>query len=127
MRPYRRSKARSIEKFSSFFFTHNFKNSFSADPWMKQLLWYLIAGTRGGETRGKIISFLRQEPSNANKLTSSLHLDYKTIRHHLRILEENRIILAINKGNYGAVYFLTPEFGKDYGIFEEIWNRFGKK
>ncbi|KHO49867.1 MAG: hypothetical protein QT04_C0056G0004 [archaeon GW2011_AR11] len=67
---------------------------------MKQLLWYLIAGTRGGETRGKIISFLKQEPSNANKLTSSLHLDYKTIRHHLRILEENRIILAINKGNY---------------------------
>lgn len=94
---------------------------------MKQLLWYLIAGTRGGETRGMIISFLKDTPSNANKITGALSLDYKTVRHHLDILEKNRIILAINKGNYGAVYFLTPEFEKEYPVFGEIWKRFGKK
>jgi len=94
---------------------------------MKHLLWYLIAGTRGGETRGIIISFLKDTPSNANKITNALKLDYKTVRHHLEILEKNRIIMAINKGNYGAVYFLTPEFEKDYGVFGGIWERFGKK
>jgi DNA-binding transcriptional ArsR family regulator len=93
---------------------------------MKQLLWYLIAGTRGGETRGHIIEFLKKTPSNANKITESLKIDYKTTRHHLEVLEKNRIIHAINKGNYGAVYFLTPEFEKEYSIFGEIWERFGK-
>lgn len=27
---------------------------------MKNLLWYLIAGTKGGETRGKIIELLEK-------------------------------------------------------------------
>lgn len=94
---------------------------------MKHLLWYLIAGTRGGETRGIIISFLKHTPSNANRITTALKMDYKTVRHHLGILEKNRIIMAVNKGNYGAVYFLTPEFEKDYAVFGEIWKRFGKK
>ena len=92
---------------------------------MKQLIYYLIAGTRGGETRGHIISFLKKSPSNANKITESLNLDYKTIRHHIDVLEKNRIIYAINKGKYGAVYFLTPEFEKDYAVFGEIWAQFG--
>ena len=35
---------------------------------MKNLLWYLIAGTKGGETRGRIIELLRKNPSNANKI-----------------------------------------------------------
>jgi len=77
---------------------------------MKQLLWYLLAGTRGGETRCIIITHLLKKPSNANQLTTALKLDYKTIRHHLDVLEKNRLIMPINKGGYGAVFFLTPEF-----------------
>ena len=94
---------------------------------MKHIIWYLIVGTRGGETRGRIISYLRKTPANANKITSALAIDYKTARHHLGILEENRILMAVNKGKYGAVYFLTPEFEKDYDVFGGIWVGFGKK
>ncbi|HLG23967.1 MAG TPA: winged helix-turn-helix domain-containing protein [Candidatus Nanoarchaeia archaeon] len=94
---------------------------------MKNLLWYLIAGTKGGETRGRIISFIMTEPSNANKLSEALNLDYKTIRHHLEVLEKNDILKPENKGNYGAVYFLSESLEKNIKLFEEIWAKFGKK
>ena len=94
---------------------------------MKNLLWYLIAGTKGGETRGRIIKLLRKNPSNANRISEILNLDYKTVRHHLEVLEKNNVIVAINKGKYGSVYFLSEPFESNMGIFDEIWGQFGKK
>ena len=94
---------------------------------MKNLLWYLIAGTKGGETRGRIIKLLQKTPCNANKIAEMLKMDYKTIRHHLEVLEKNSIITAINKGNYGAVYFLSEFMQSNLNVFDEIWGRFGKK
>ena len=94
---------------------------------MKNLLWYLVAGTKGGETRGKIIDLIRKKPSNANKMAEILKLDYKTIRHHIGVLEKNNVITAINKGEYGAVYFLSEFMQANIKIFNEIWGQFGKK
>ena len=91
---------------------------------MKQLLWYLIAGTRGGQTRGQIISALLQRPMNANRLAEALSLDYKTIQHHLSVLLQNGVLTVVNKGNYGAVYFVSELMDKK--LFGEIWERFGK-
>ncbi|MDI9644837.1 MAG: ArsR family transcriptional regulator, partial [Candidatus Verstraetearchaeota archaeon] len=36
------------------------------------MLGWLIAGTRGGETRAKIIEALREQPRNANQLANLL-------------------------------------------------------
>ena len=94
---------------------------------MKNILWYLIAGTKGGETRGKIIELLNKNPCNANKIAKMLNLDYKTVRHHINVLEKNNITTAVNKGNYGAVYFLSEIMKANFNIFAEIWARFGKK
>jgi len=94
---------------------------------MKNILWYLVAGTRGGETRGKIINLLKKKPSNANKIAEILKLDYKTVRHHLEILEINNVVFAINKGKYGAVYFLSELMESNIRVFGEIWAKFGKK
>ena len=94
---------------------------------MKNLLWYLIAGTKGGENRGKIIELLKKTPSNANKISEVLNLDYKTVRHHLNVLEKNKIITQVNKGNYSATYFLSEQMNLNIKIFDEIWVRFGKK
>jgi len=94
---------------------------------MKNLLWYLVAGTRGGETRGRIIDFLKKSPSNANKIAEILKLDYKTVRHHLEVLEKNNVIIPVNKGNYGAVYFLSELMESNIQLFGEIWAKFGKK
>ena len=94
---------------------------------MKNLLWYLIAGTKGGETRGRMIEFIRKNPSNANKIAEMLKLDYKTVRHHIEVLEKNNVITAVNKGNYGAVYFLSELMQANIKLFDEIWAKFGKK
>ena len=94
---------------------------------MKNLLWYLVAGTKGGETRGKIIDLLMKNPSNANKIAEVLKLDYKTIRHHLEVLEKNSVITSINKGKYGAVYFLSAFMEQNTSLFNGIWAQFGKK
>ena len=94
---------------------------------MKNLLWYLIAGTKGGESRGKIINLLNKNPSNANKIAENLALDYKTVRHHLEVLEKNNVITSVNKGNYGSVYFLSEIMKSNLPAFDEIWAKFGKK
>ena len=93
---------------------------------LKYLLGWLIAGTRGGPTRAKIIGSLNETPQNANQLASSLKMDYKTMRHHLEILEKNKIITSVGD-RYGSTYFLTQTMEENYSIFEEIMKKIGKK
>jgi DNA-binding transcriptional ArsR family regulator len=93
---------------------------------LKYLLGWLIAGTRGGVTRAKIIETLQENPQNANQLANLLGMDYRTIRHHLKILQKNRIITSAGNG-YGTTYFLSTEMEENYGIFEEILNKLWKK
>jgi len=93
---------------------------------LKYVLGWLIAGTRGGITRAQIIGALKEAPQNANQLANLLEMDYRTIRHHLKVLEKNRIITSAGD-RYGLTYFLSPEMEENYALFEEILNRFWKK
>ena len=93
---------------------------------LKYLLGWLIAGTRGGPTRAKIIKALKETPQNANQLATSLKMDYKTMRHHLEVLEKNKIITSVGD-RYGATYFLTQTMEENYVMFEEIMKKIGKK
>jgi DNA-binding transcriptional ArsR family regulator len=93
---------------------------------LKYLLGWLIAGTRGGVTRAKIIETLRENPQNANQLANNLKMDYRTIRHHLKLLEKNRMITSAGEG-YANTYFLSTELEENYGLFEEIVNKLWKK
>jgi DNA-binding transcriptional ArsR family regulator len=97
------------------------------DPRFKRVLWYLIASSRGGINRAKIIDLLNSRPANANQIASELKLDYKTVLHHLKVLTENGMIVTENKETYGATYFLTPMMEKNYPSFQEILARIGKK
>lgn len=92
----------------------------------KYLLGWLIAGTRGGVSRAKIIQTLNDAPKNANQLAMVLAMDYRTIRHHLEILEKNKIITSQGEG-YGVTYFLSPAMEENYTIFEEILKKIWKK
>lgn len=92
---------------------------------LKYLLGWLVAGTRGGLTRAKIIMALKEIPLNANQLAGHLKMDYRTIRHHLRVLEKNRIIVSTGEG-YGTTYFLSPVIEENYALFEEIMKKFWK-
>jgi len=93
---------------------------------LKYLLGWLIAGTRGGLTRARIIMTLKENPQNANQLAVQLKMDYRTIRHHLQILEKNKLIVSAGEG-YGTTYFLSPIMEENYALFEEIMKKIWKK
>jgi DNA-binding transcriptional ArsR family regulator len=93
---------------------------------LKYLLGWLIAGTRGGPTRARIIEILKETPQNANQLATALKMDYRTIRHHLKVLEKNRIVTTVGEA-YGTTYFLSPVLEENYALFEEIVKRMWKK
>jgi DNA-binding transcriptional ArsR family regulator len=93
---------------------------------LRRVLWYVLAGTRGGLMRIKIIEKIKDRPYNANQLKESLNVDYKTIQHHLRVLVENRILTTSEEKKYGSVYFLSPMVEKNVHIIEEISKKLGK-
>jgi DNA-binding transcriptional ArsR family regulator len=90
---------------------------------LRQLLWFLIAGTRGGPNRARIIETLRERPCNAHQLSEILGLDYRTVRHHLDLLERNGLLKQPAGREYAAPYFLTAYLEGNYGIFEEVRRR----
>ena len=93
---------------------------------LKHLLQWLIAGTRGGVNRAQILKAIREEPRNANQLGSLLGVDYRTVRHHLDVLEKNGLLTSMGD-RYGKMYFLSNELDENFEVFEEIWNEIGKK
>src|SRR5206468_12476108 len=62
-------------------------------------------------------------PYNANALAGALKLDYKTVRHHLRVLVDNDIVMASRDQTYGTLYFLTPRLQNHFEDFLEIWQK----
>jgi hypothetical protein len=53
------------------------------DPDAKRLMWFIFAGSRGGENRIKIIDFLKTRSYNINQLVDALGVDYKLVHHQV--------------------------------------------
>jgi len=88
---------------------------------MDGLLWWLIAGTRGGINRARIINELHLRPYNVNQLAKILELDYKTVKHHIDVLIKNKIVSPAGEGQYGTVYFISPIMEENFESFKNIW------
>jgi DNA-binding transcriptional ArsR family regulator len=86
---------------------------------MEKALWYLLAGTRGGENRARIIRSLDDRPRNANKLAAELDVDYNTVRHHLDVLLDHGVVERGGE-DYGELYFLTDRFEANREVFENV-------
>lgn len=100
--------------------------SATLDPSFKRLMVYVFIGTRGGQNRVRIVEMLKAEPANHNRISEKLGLDYKTVQHHVKLLEENGVIVSSSKGAYGAVYFLTPYFEHHFDSVRAMWAKFGQ-
>ena len=92
---------------------------------VKRLLWWLLAGSAGGMNRGRILEELIEQPRNANDLSKILGLDYKTIRHHLKVLMKSNLVTFTGSG-YGQMYFISDLLEKNIEYFKEIWKKIGK-
>jgi DNA-binding transcriptional ArsR family regulator len=89
------------------------------DPNAKRLLWYLFAGSKGGNNRLKIIDLLKERPYNINQLADVLDLDYKSIKHHIIVLEKNNLVSKMGE-KYGIMYFVSNYLEVNIGAFNEI-------
>ena len=87
----------------------------------KHLLLWLFTGTRGGANRGRIIEAIRDQPMNTNQLRILLDLDYRTVKHHLDVLEDNDLITPMGN-SYGKMYFVSQRLLESMGDFDEIWS-----
>ena len=88
-------------------------------PETKKLFWLIFAGSRGSDTRIRIMSVLRNRPRNRNQLATELSIDYKNIQHHIKVLEGNNLVTKI--GNpYGVTYCVSALFENNEIVFDEI-------
>jgi len=85
----------------------------------ERLLWWLFAGSVGAQTRITILFALKAQPQNAQQLAENLGVDYTTVRHHLSVLEKNRILIAEGE-KYGKLYFLTDAMESHWSNLESI-------
>ncbi|MCE4627999.1 MAG: winged helix-turn-helix domain-containing protein [Desulfurococcales archaeon] len=81
------------------------------------LVKWLIEGSRGGVTRAKILLLLREGPKNPHQLAKALNLNYRTITHHLKVLESHGLIVRLGEG-YGSPYILSEEADKSWSVLE---------
>ena len=89
------------------------------DPNARRLLWYLFAGSKGGDNRVRIIDLLRERPYNINQLAEALGLDYKAIRHHIMVLEKSNLVSKMGQ-KYGVLYFISNYLEANIESFNEI-------
>jgi DNA-binding transcriptional ArsR family regulator len=77
----------------------------------------VLDGPRGGDNRRRILRTLAERPRNANRLANDLGLDYKTVRHHLAVLEEADAVSRSGE-RYGAVYVPTARVRRHWDVVE---------
>jgi predicted transcriptional regulator len=97
-----------------------------SDPAARRLLWYLFAGSKGGENRIKIINLLQETPLNINRMAEILNLDYKAVRHHVDVLEKNNLVSRMSE-KYGIMYFISNYLESNMDTFKEIVNKINKQ
>lgn len=84
-----------------------------------KVLYLLFAATQGGPMRTRIIEALKEAPRNANQLREHLDVDYRTVTHHLKILEKNNTVISVGD-RYGRVYFLSNVMKEYYPSFAKL-------
>jgi len=95
------------------------------DPNAKRLLWFLFAGSKGGNNRIKIVHLLMERPYNINQLAEALGLDYKAIQHHITVLEKNNLITRLGE-KYGVLYFISNYLEANADAFRDVISKLKK-
>ncbi len=76
------------------------------DQHMKKLFSSVFTGMGGRYTRLRIICAITEESINILKLSKKLNLDYKTVQHNIKVMEENNFIVREGTG-YGDMFFVS--------------------
>jgi len=96
------------------------------DPDARRILWFLFAGSRGGENRIRIIDLIKERPQNINQLAEAMSIDYKAVQHHIGVLEKNNMITRTGE-KYGVLYFISNYLETNIEAFNEIRSAIAKR
>jgi predicted transcriptional regulator len=86
----------------------------------EKVLHWILAGTTGGYNRVRILNELLKKPQNTNILSKKLNLDFKTVQHHLRVMEKNRLVTFKGGGGFAKVYFPSDMVENNIDLIKEI-------
>jgi predicted transcriptional regulator len=95
-------------------------------PEIRRLLWYLFAGSRGGENRIRIVDALKERPKNMNQLADILGIDYKAVQHHIGVLEKNNMVTKSGE-KYGVLYFISNFLEANLDSYTDVRSAIDKK
>ena len=87
---------------------------------VERALYWIIVGTMGGNNRARIIKELLIKPQNTNQLSKKLNLDFKTIQHHLKVLEKNKFVIYKGGGGFAKIYFPSQMLEENIESFNKI-------
>jgi DNA-binding transcriptional ArsR family regulator len=90
-----------------------------------RLLFWLLAGTKGGPTRVRLLKVLDRKPMNLRRLSMELEMDYKSIKAHIELLLKNGVLDS--QGSYGAIYFISPQWEESRYLKEMLGGSNGKR
>ena len=96
----------------------------SSDEEFRRLLWFLLGGSRGGENRAKILIAIRSRPSNLNQLAKLIRVDYRSVQHHMNVLQKNNLVMSSGQ-RYGVIYSVHPWLAFHFQIFEQVCGQLG--
>lgn len=92
----------------------------------ERLLWWLFAGSAGAKTTGFVLNAIKEEPRDAQQLSEALRMDCTTVRHHLKVLEQNRIVVTEGE-SYGKLYFLSDSMEAHWQDLQVILEKTRKR
>jgi len=85
----------------------------------EHLYFWIFVGSRGGRMRLCIIRKLMERPANVNQLAKELNVNYRTVLHHLEILEKNGLIRSEGP-RYGTLYFVSDVVNANSDWFKSM-------
>ena len=69
---------------------------------------------------------LLENPMNTNQLRKTLELDFRTVKHHLEVLENNDLVTSMGD-HYGRMYFASERLMDNIELFAEVWTGVSEK
>jgi predicted transcriptional regulator len=83
-----------------------------------EILWILV-GSKGGQTRARILRVLSEKPMNAHQLSETLELNYHTVTYNVDVLIKNRLVV-VEGPRYGQLYHPSKIFTSNINAFRKI-------
>lgn len=86
---------------------------------MKPVILFVLAGTRGCETRLCVLEALDEHPQNIHHPAESLNVSHPSLDHHLDVLQTNGLIEKQGVHS-NAAYQITRETRADWDDVEKL-------